>query len=94
MKTKARICWISFAAIFAGFGIGKDTTNDNLAATGMVLGIFIGSSIWWLSLSGLTGFFRRKVTHKTMIWINRISGTIILGFGLLVLISIFIEDSL
>ncbi len=85
---------LSFAAIFAGFGIGKDTTNDNLAATGMVLGIFIGSSIWWLSLSSLTGFFRRKVNHKTMRWINRISGTIILGFALLVLISIFIEDSL
>ena len=81
---------ISFAAIFAGFGIVTNQSNDILAASSMVLGIFLGSSIWWLSLSFLTGFFRRMVNHKTMIWINRISGTIIVSFGLLALISIFL----
>jgi len=79
---------ISFAAIFAGFGIGKDTTNDNLAATGMVLGIFIGSCIWWLSLIGLTGIFQNKVNLRTMLWINRVSGSIIFVFGLTALFSI------
>ena len=81
---------ISFAAIFAGFGIVTNQSNDILAASSMVLGIFLGSSIWWLSLSFLTGFFRRMVNHKTMTWINRISGTIIISFGLLALISIFL----
>jgi hypothetical protein len=60
----------------------------------MVLGIFLGSSIWWLTLNVLTGFFLKMVNHKTMIWINRISGTIIVSFGLLALISIlFINPS-
>ncbi len=81
---------ISFAAIFAGFGIVNNQSNDNLAASSMVLGIFLGSSIWWLSLSVLTGFFRRMVNHNTMIWINRVSGTIIVSFGLLALISILL----
>ena len=81
---------ISFAAIFAGFGIVTNQSNDNLAASSMVLGIFLGSSIWWISLSVITGFFRRMVNHKTMIWINRISGTIIVSFGLLALISILL----
>lgn len=81
---------ISFAAIFAGFGIVNNQSNDNLAASSMVLGIFLGSSIWWLTLSVLTGFFRRMVNHNTMIWINRVSGTIIVSFGLLALISILL----
>lgn len=81
---------ISFAAVFAGFGIVNNQSNDNLAVSSMVMGIFLGSSIWWLSLSVLTGFFRRMVNHKTMIWINRISGTIIISFGLLALISMLL----
>lgn len=85
---------ISFAAIFAGFGIVNNQPNDNLAASSMVLGIFLGSSIWWLTLSILTGFFRMMVNRETMIWINRISGTIIVSFGLLAIISIlFINPS-
>ena len=79
---------ISFAAIFTGFGIATNQSNDNLAATSIILGIFLGSSIWWLSLIVITGFFRRMVNYKIMIWINRISGTIIVSFGLLALISI------
>ena len=85
---------ISFAAIFTGFGFATSQSNDILAASSMVLGIFLGSSIWWLSLSFLTGFFRRMVNHKTMIWINRISGTIIVSFGLLALISILLINPL
>ena len=80
---------ISFAAIFAGFGIATDTPNNNLAAAGMVLGIFFGSTIWWFLLSGLTGFFRGKVNHIIMVWINRISGTIIFMFGLIALVSLY-----
>ncbi|MES0360716.1 MAG: LysE family translocator [Anaerolineales bacterium] len=85
---------ISFAAIFAGFGIVTNQSHDNLTASSMVLGIFLGSSIWWLSLSFLTGLFRKTVNHKTMIWINRISGTIIVSFGLLALISILLINPL
>jgi len=76
-----------FVAIFAGFGIGSDVSDDYLAASIMVIGIFLGSGIWWFILSGLTGFFRRRIGEKSMIWINRISGTIIFAFGLLALIS-------
>jgi len=78
---------LSFAAIFAGFGIGSDVTDDYLAASIMVIGIFLGSCTWWFILSGLTGYFRRRIGEKSMIWINRISGTIIFAFGLLALIS-------
>lgn len=78
---------LSFAAIFAGFGIGSSVSDDYMAALIMVAGIFIGSCTWWFVLSGFTALFRRKINEKSMLWINRISGAIIFIFGLLILIS-------
>ena len=80
---------LSFAAIFASIsGNGSNSANDYLASTIMVLGIFLGSCAWWFILSGFTGYFRAKLNKEIMIWINRISGIIIAGFGILALISI------
>lgn len=80
---------LSFAAIFASLsGNRSNSANDYLASTIMVLGIFLGSCAWWFILSGFTGYFRAKLNKEIMIWINRISGIIIAGFGILALISI------
>ena len=81
---------LSFAAIFAGFGIGSNISADYLAALIMVAGIFIGSCTWWFILSGFTALFRRTISENSMLWINRISGTIIFIFGVLVLSSFLI----
>lgn len=78
---------LSFAAIFAGFGIGSDVSDDYLAASIMVIGIFLGSTTWWFILSGFTGYFRRRIGKNSMSWLNRISGAVIFAFGLLALMS-------
>jgi len=75
---------LSFAAIFAGFGLGK--TGGNYTAAGvLVTGVFIGSAIWWFILSAVTGLIRQRFTPSHLRWVNRISGCIIIGFGLYVL---------
>jgi threonine/homoserine/homoserine lactone efflux protein len=80
---------LSFAAIFASLGGSEtDKSGDYLASAIMVLGIFLGSCAWWFILSGFTGYFRRRLNEKAMIWINRTSGVIITGFGLLALASL------
>ena len=79
---------LSFAAIFAGLGAGRFNSQDNFASLLMVMGIFLGSSIWWFFLTFATGFVRNRINSGTLIWINRIAGTIILVFGIAVLISI------
>lgn len=78
---------LSFAAIFAGLGIGN-TQGDYLAAMLVVLGVFIGSATWWLTLSGGVSLLRVKVTSEGLRWINRISGIIIAGFGLFALLTL------
>lgn len=71
---------LSFVAVFAGFGLGAST--DYLSATTLVSGVFIGSAFWWLMLSNGVALFRSRVNSNWMTAVNRVSGGIILAFGL------------
>jgi len=77
---------IFFAAIFAGFGLVE--RRNYLSAVALVSGVFIGSGLWWLTLSTGVGVFRTKVTPHWLRWINRISGVVIAAFGLLAFLSL------
>lgn len=77
---------ISFAAIFAGLGLAS-TNGNYVSAVVLVLGVFIGSALWWLILSGGVGVFRKKFNPRGLQWVNRISGAIIAGFGLFALLN-------
>jgi threonine/homoserine/homoserine lactone efflux protein len=80
---------LSFAAVFAGIGLGG-ATRDYLAASILVCGVFLGSALWWFILSGGVNLFRKKFNTQGLRWVNRISGLIILGFGLLALGSLLV----
>lgn len=55
----------------------------------MVLGIFIGSLLWWLLLCTVIGFIRKTTSSGAMIWINRGSGIVLVSFGLLSIAGLF-----
>ncbi|HZO74904.1 MAG TPA: LysE family transporter [Ktedonobacteraceae bacterium] len=77
---------LSFAAIFAGIGVGGQ--GAVLAALLVVAGVFLGSATWWLLLTGGISLLRGKFTYQWLLWINRLSGSIIAIFGLLALLSL------
>jgi len=75
---------LSFTAIFAGLGLGQ--TRGNLSGAAMlVLGVFLGSSTWWLTLSALIGIFKERINDKMLRWVNRVAGVIIALFGIIAL---------
>lgn len=78
---------LSFVAIFAGLGLAG-TASHYASAGVLVLGVFIGSAAWWFLLSGGVGLFRDKFNPRALLWVNRISGLIILGFGIFALASV------
>lgn len=79
---------LSFAAIFAGLGLAG--AGDHYTGAGMlVLGVFTGSALWWFLLSSGMGILKEKFTQGGLLWVNRISGIIILGFGIYALASLF-----
>jgi threonine/homoserine/homoserine lactone efflux protein len=71
---------LSFAAIFAGFGLVKVNAGFSSAAL-TVLGVFLGSSCWWFLLSSVTGFLRNRINLHMLVWVNRIAGLLIFSFG-------------
>ena len=78
---------LSFVAIFAGLGIAN-TSGDYAAALSLVLGVFTGSMLWWLLLSAGASFFQNKLKGSGLVWINRFSGVLIAGFGVVALVSL------
>ncbi len=83
---------LAFAAIFAGLNVGLDGGVDYGAAGTLVGGVFVGSALWWLLLSGLTGLFHARITPRTLRWINRVAGVVILGFGVIALVGLLPSD--
>ena len=75
---------LSFAAMFAGIGLPEDGLGG---AVVLVLGVFAGSALWWLLLSGLVGLFRDRLGVGVLRWVNRVSGTAIAAFGVVALLG-------
>jgi threonine/homoserine/homoserine lactone efflux protein len=78
---------LSFTAIFMGLGIGS-TGGNYATAMLVVLGVFLGSTSWWLILTGCIGLLHGKFPQGWWQWLNRCSGAIIAVFGLVALISL------
>jgi threonine/homoserine/homoserine lactone efflux protein len=78
---------LAFAAIFAGLGLAEASSAYSSAGL-LVLGVFLGSASWWLLLSSVVGATRRRFTPAALLWVNRLSGLIILGFAAYALIWI------
>jgi len=79
---------LSFAAVFAGLGLGA-ANSDYMLAGLLVFGVFTGSSLWWLLLSSSVTIMHKKLDIKLKRWINLISGLIISGFGLMAIYGAF-----
>jgi len=77
---------LSFVAIFAGLGLAS-TAGNIMSAGALILGVFAGSALWWLILSCGVDMLRDKFDLRGLQWVNRISGSIITGFGLFALLS-------
>lgn len=75
---------LAFLGIFSALGLsGADATFARAAA--MVIGVWLGSLLWWLALTCGLGSLFRSFEARHLKWINHASGTILLlsGAGLL-----------
>lgn len=70
---------MAFAAAFAGMGIGA--ARDYRQAVVVVCGVFSGSLLWWSVLSHAVNRLRTRFDENSLVWINRLSGTVIMVLG-------------
>jgi threonine/homoserine/homoserine lactone efflux protein len=71
---------LSFVAVFAGFGLARSPSYASAAS--LVAGVFVGSTCWWLLMTAAVARLRRRVSDGWMQIINRLSGGLIVAFGL------------
>lgn len=77
----------SFAAVFAGFGLAG-VKGSVLSAAILVVGVFLGSALWWLFLVVIFSLFRKRFLSHQLRWVNLISGSIIIASGFLAILSL------
>jgi threonine/homoserine/homoserine lactone efflux protein len=76
---------LSFAAVFAGLGLRADAGWPS--ALGLVLGVMLGSALWWVLLTGVVARLRRRVTPSIRRGISVVAGVALIGFGLVAAVS-------
>jgi putative Mn2+ efflux pump MntP len=75
---------------------GAASAGRNLAGVGaslpdaalLVAAVFCGALAWWTILCAAAVALRTRFTGTGLLWLNRCSGAIIMGFGLAALISL------
>lgn len=77
---------ISMVAIFVTLGV-TDVSGRIINTGLLVMGIFFGSTFWWVTLSGSIGFLHKRFDHREIQTVNRVSGVLLLVFAFLVVLS-------
>jgi threonine/homoserine/homoserine lactone efflux protein len=72
---------IVFTGVFASLGLGWQP-GRNLDVVKLIGGVFLGSTLWWLTLTMLAGAFRRRLDDGTLRWINVVAGGLIVAIGI------------
>jgi threonine/homoserine/homoserine lactone efflux protein len=76
----------AFVAVFAAFGLGHRLFF--ISACILVLGVFTGSCMWFLTLGYVATLFRKKLDSQGLRWVNRISGGLIILSGVAAFVSL------
>lgn len=80
---------LTFLFAFSWFGIhGQTELADGI---GLVCGVFIGTYIWWGTLSGIVTLLKKKADKNQLVVMNRIFGVILILFGTVVLVKNFLH---
>jgi threonine/homoserine/homoserine lactone efflux protein len=78
-----------FLAIFAAVGLGARATL--LHAAFLVLGVWLGSFLWWLALSSGVGLFRRSIEPRHLARVSRGSGIVLFLTGAALLATVIVK---
>ncbi len=76
----------AFIAVFGTFGIGGLLGYGSASA--LVVGIFLGSCLWFLLLSSGVILFKDKLDIVGLQWVNRIAGILIIISGVIAFVTL------
>lgn len=68
---------VVFTALLTTVG----SIGSRSAAASLIVGVFLGSALWWLFLSALVSRLRTALRPVHVLWVNRAAGAAIAVFG-------------
>ena len=80
---------LTFLFAFSYFGISGDA--DLIQGIMLVCGVFIGTYIWWGTLTAVTHIVKKKTKEFSFSSMNRIFGGILSLFGIIILLRLLFE---
>jgi len=69
-------------------------TSNYVFSSFFVLGVFAGGTIWWFTLATMVNRLRNKLKIRSFYWFNKISGGIIVIFGIISISKVLITNLL
>ena len=76
---------LGFIAIFGGVAGLASAGDDYAHAATVVVAVAAGSLLWWASVSSFVSLFRARMDDRLLGLVNRVSGGLIVAFGIVVL---------
>jgi threonine/homoserine/homoserine lactone efflux protein len=76
---------LSFIAVFAGFGLRVGSGWQ--PAVALVVGVMLGSALWWLGLTAAVSVVRHRLTPGITRGIGIVAGLALIGFGRVAAVS-------
>lgn len=73
---------LGFVTLFAGLGISQ---SDMTTGARLVLGVFLGSSLWWAGLAGACASVVKRLNASWLKWIDYTSALLLVAFALTLL---------
>jgi threonine/homoserine/homoserine lactone efflux protein len=71
---------LAFVGLVAG--LSASAASDPSAPYWLVIGVFVGSALWWLFLVHLALAAKSRITPRVTRWFDLVSGVVLVVWGL------------
>ena len=80
---------LGFTGFFASVGIITDDIT-HLQIFLLLAGVFSGASSWWFGISTTVNVFKKRITLRKIVMINKFAGILIVILGIILIAGVFI----
>lgn len=80
--------FIAFVGVFAGMQLFRDRPGLLLENWIVIVGTFIGSMLWWTTLTGTAYAMRRHLSLEFIVVLNVLLGLVVVAFGIVSLLTL------
>ncbi len=78
--------------VFVGMvaGLGAIAAADPLAPYWLVIGVFVGSALWWMILVQLSLWAKNRMTPAVTRWFDAVSGAVLVVWGAWIVVQVLV----